>query len=324
MDVKVSVIIPVYNREQYVQECIASLQKQTHQNIEIILIDDGSSDKTVEICRTLAKEDPRILLLAMEHGGVSAARNKGLDTAKGKYIFFLDSDDVIHPLLLETLAEGMEKYAAPLAGTKVLSVPQSRWHTAMEEMQQDAGPGRTAYKSFQEAIREVFAGETPLGMIGGVMMRRDWIGQTRFRTDLYIGEDYYFVYENLIKGASAVFLEQRWYYCRLHADNSSWDYQLSGFMNRLYRRELVWKSEEAFGRTENANYQKREAFAIFMRFLEKNTMDRSQKKQMRKVMRSYGKTVFPALQTKTKILYIAGVYFPPVYWILSWIRKKLK
>ena len=119
MDVKVSVIIPVYNREQYVEECIQSLQKQTHQNMEIILIDDGSSDNTVQICSRMATEDPRILLLTMEHGGVSAARNKGLDTAKGKYIFFLDSDDVIHPLLLETLVEGMEKH--PLQAHKPLT-----------------------------------------------------------------------------------------------------------------------------------------------------------------------------------------------------------
>lgn len=310
MEEKISVIIPVYNREQYIEECIRSLQEQTCKNLEILLIDDGSTDNTAALCRAMAETDPRILLLAGDHGGVSAARNKGLSAATGKYVFFLDSDDVIHPLLLETLAVAMEQTNAPISGTQVCNVPQKYWQKVSEAVQKDQGPGETKKVEHEEALHSFFTQTTPINLVGGVMMRADWIGQTRFRTDLYIGEDFYFIYENLIKGASAVFLRQKWYYGRLHNSNSSWDFKLSGFMNRLYRRELVWKSEEALGRTEYANTQKRSVFGFYLDFLQKDTMSRGEKLQMRNVMKQYKKTLFPAFSLKTKVIFYLSVSFP--------------
>ena len=321
---KVSVIIPVYNREQYIEECIDSLQKQTYQDLEILLIDDGSTDSTVEICTKLANNDPRIVLLKGEHGGVSKARNKGLDAATGKYVFFLDSDDVIHPMLLEALVTAMENTDAPLGGTSCCNVGQAYWHKVAEVAQKDAGPAETEYIEHKEVLRRVFAETTPINLVGGVMMRRDWVGQTRFREDLYIGEDFYFVYENLIKGASTIFLRQKWYYCRLHDRNSSWDFQLSGFMNRLRRRELVWESEEALGRPENARRQKAEAFSFFWKFLKQDTMQAEEKRKMCQVMKQYRNTIFPALGVKMKLVYIAGVYFPALCEIAFRLKKKCK
>ena len=90
--------------------CLRSVAGQTYKALEILLVDDGSSDKSLEICRQLQETDPRIRLIRQEHSGVSAARNRGLKAAEGKYIFFLDSDDAIHPCLIEELvrqAEGL-------------------------------------------------------------------------------------------------------------------------------------------------------------------------------------------------------------------------
>lgn len=98
---KISVIIPVYNAEEYISECLESVLEQTHKNFEIICVNDGSKDDSLSILNAYAKIDKRIKVISQENQGQSAARNKGLDVAKGKYIFFLDADDFIHPQTLE-------------------------------------------------------------------------------------------------------------------------------------------------------------------------------------------------------------------------------
>ncbi|CAI9430269.1 hypothetical protein MSHRCOH1_08710 [Candidatus Ornithobacterium hominis] len=99
----ISVIIPVYNVEEYLVECINSVLAQTYTNLEIILVNDGSTDSSGEICREYAKKDNRIILIEKENGGLSDARNAGLDVCTGKYISFVDSDDIIHPGFISLL-----------------------------------------------------------------------------------------------------------------------------------------------------------------------------------------------------------------------------
>lgn len=100
-DVLVSVIVPVYNVEKYVSKCIESILAQTHKNFELILVDDGSPDKSGEICDRYAATDDRIKVVHKENGGLSSARNAGLDIAKGDYLIFVDSDDFINIHTLE-------------------------------------------------------------------------------------------------------------------------------------------------------------------------------------------------------------------------------
>ena len=99
----ISIIIPIYNVEKYMEKCLNSVVNQTYNNIEIILIDDGSKDKSREICDNYAKKDNRIKVVHKENNGVSSARNTGIDMSKGKYITFIDSDDYIDTDYIETL-----------------------------------------------------------------------------------------------------------------------------------------------------------------------------------------------------------------------------
>ena len=103
MNPKISVIVPVYNVEQYLEECIESLINQTMQDIEIILIDDGSSDNCGLICDCFEKKYSNITAIHQKNGGLSYARNQGLSIAKGEYISFIDSDDFINVRMLEVL-----------------------------------------------------------------------------------------------------------------------------------------------------------------------------------------------------------------------------
>lgn len=104
----ISVIVPIYKTEQFLRRCIDSILNQTYSNLECILVDDGSPDGCPEICDEYACLDSRIKVIHKENGGLSSARNAGLDIAKGEYIGFVDSDDYIHPQMYEILQECLD------------------------------------------------------------------------------------------------------------------------------------------------------------------------------------------------------------------------
>lgn len=99
----ISVIVPVYNVEEYLKECLDSIQCQTYNNIEVILVNDGSTDASKEICERYCKQDPRFRLINQENKGLSGARNRGMTESKGELITFVDSDDVLKEDMLEQL-----------------------------------------------------------------------------------------------------------------------------------------------------------------------------------------------------------------------------
>lgn len=109
---KLSIIVPVFNAEKYLERCIKSILNQTYNNLEIILVNDGSTDKSLDICDFFAKVDSRISLISKINGGVASARNKGLEIASGEYIGFVDSDDHIDKYMYEKMVrEAMIKEA---------------------------------------------------------------------------------------------------------------------------------------------------------------------------------------------------------------------
>lgn len=114
MQPKISIIIPVYNVEKYLSECLNSILNQTFQDFEIICVDDGSIDKSLDILQEFKRKDDRFVIIQQSHAGAGAARNIGVKLAKGKYIQFLDSDDYFEPNLLEEMYKHAEKYGSDL------------------------------------------------------------------------------------------------------------------------------------------------------------------------------------------------------------------
>lgn len=108
-NVLISIVVPVYNSANFIKKCVTSLITQTYDNLEIILVDDGSSDESLEICNQLQKGDNRIKVIHQENAGVSSARNTGIKVAKGEYILFIDSDDTISKEFIEKMNIGEEK-----------------------------------------------------------------------------------------------------------------------------------------------------------------------------------------------------------------------
>lgn len=121
----ISVLIPVYEVEEYLDRCVQSVLAQTYENFEIVMVDDGSKDRSAEIASRYAEEHENIHLIRSEHAGVSHARNVLLENAKGEYIFFLDSDDFLDPETLQTLYDLAVKYDADIAQCKMFRTQES-------------------------------------------------------------------------------------------------------------------------------------------------------------------------------------------------------
>ena len=110
----VSVIVPIYNVERYVEKTIVSIINQSYKDLEIILVNDGSTDNSLKICRDFAKIDDRIIVLDKKNGGLSDARNYGIEKSKGEYILFVDGDDYIHYQMVEILYNCAQKSSSDM------------------------------------------------------------------------------------------------------------------------------------------------------------------------------------------------------------------
>ena len=123
----VSIIVPVYNVEKYLKKCVDSIINQTYKKIEIILIDDGSTDNSSIICDYYSKIDSRINVVHKKNGGLSDARNRGLDIANGEYICFIDSDDYVNLSFVEDLYNALIQVLVLLRDDAMTKNEQSHW-----------------------------------------------------------------------------------------------------------------------------------------------------------------------------------------------------
>lgn len=121
----ISVIIPIYNSERFLRDCVTSVQQQTFQDIEIICVDDGSTDGSSKLLEELAHEDDRIKVVYQENRGLTKAREAGLNNSSGEYVYFLDSDDLIHQSTLESLSYIAKKEDADMVGHRHQNVAEN-------------------------------------------------------------------------------------------------------------------------------------------------------------------------------------------------------
>ena len=144
---KVSVIIPVYKVEEYLDRCVQSVLAQTHEDMEVLLVDDGSPDNCGALCDGYAKKDSRVRAIHRENGGLSAARNTGLDASTGDYVLFVDGDDYIAPDMVETLLAALEETGADMAVCGVKCVDDAGTPVrALPPMEAGAFPPEEIYR----------------------------------------------------------------------------------------------------------------------------------------------------------------------------------
>ncbi len=231
---RISVVIPMYNGEVYIGQCIRSVQNQTYGDFEIIVVDDGSTDRGAEICRSLAAADPRIRLTCQENGGVSRARNHGIDLACGEYLFFLDCDDGIHPCLFQEMVAQAEQTGAVMLYCDCAMVDDGQMEQVCrrtgdwkeqeslcqgtgdqpESPQWQVAEGELAEEWFHiRYVRE-------LSRVCG-MVRRDCVGDLRFDQSMKNGEDTWFKYSLFSRKLRTAYTPCKWYYYRTHGTSTS-------------------------------------------------------------------------------------------------------
>lgn len=190
----ISVIVPVYNGQDYLKKCIDSIERQTYEPLEVLIVNDGSTDGTMEVCRQLQEEYQNVDVLMTNDEGVSAARNAGLDRMRGQFVTFVDADDRISPEMLDALYAGMEETGSDIAGCGF-----SPWGIE-EEIRYDTSAredDRKLYAPEEFLIKQILGGNS---RCWSKLYRRQAIGNLRFKRGLSIGEDMLFLV-GLISGA---------------------------------------------------------------------------------------------------------------------------
>ena len=208
----ISIIIPIYNVEKYLGDCIESVIKQTYKNLEIILVDDGSTDSCLEICNTYKKKDNRIKIIHQENKGVSNARNVGIENSTGQYIGFVDSDDFIEEDMYRELYQDLKKENADIAACDYYI------YTTVKNEKSDTLTKTKCIMTTEEALIKM---NQLRGFGVGVwnkLFKRDMFNEIRFPIGKR-SEDWFIIYKVLEMAKKIVYNPKAKYYYRQRNDS---------------------------------------------------------------------------------------------------------
>ncbi len=227
-NILVSVIIPVYNVEKYISRCIDSVMNQKYKNIEIILINDGSTDRSGEICEKYAARDPRIQYINKNNEGVSVARNKGLDVAKGDFITFIDADDYVDVDFINTVVEKINKNNSDIIICGNYDVDEE-----YKVIKNSIEAEERCFNS-EDAIRELCKEKLFKSVIWGKCYKRELFNKYKFNKETKIAEDLEVLYKVLSEAEIITYIPDRLYYWLSRTNsatkvsfNSDWEKELS-------------------------------------------------------------------------------------------------
>ncbi len=210
-----SVIIPVYNKGDYLADCLRSIQAQTFRDFEIVCVNNNSTDCSMNVVRKFAEHDPRIIVAEEKIPGAAAARNKGLDLVRGQFVTFVDADDYIDNTLFETYARKLNESDAD-----VCIIGIDHFFPEIQTYLYPTKPGFTGPKTAEELDDNLFFVTTP--SVCTKAFRRDSIERLglRFNTQLKTAEDMLFSFTMLMKARSVYFVDEILYHYRQHVAGS--------------------------------------------------------------------------------------------------------
>lgn len=243
---KVSIIIPVYNVEKYLRKCLDSVINQTCKDIEIIIINDGSTDNSLEICKEYSKNDPRIKLIDKKNEGVSKARNTGLAYVTGKYVCFVDSDDWIELNMIEKLYDSSVINNADFCMCNYIKENETKSEYIKANIYKEVLIGNEIKDNLLIPLIERDDTEKEHALEGfrtpwGKFFKTEIIDKyhIKFREDLIIGEDFIFDLEFLIH-ASKAFINNGFYYHYLNNVNSATMKYKKDCWKSIYKNTIIY------------------------------------------------------------------------------------
>lgn len=203
----VSLIIPIYNGEKYVSSIFAATKAQTYKNIEILFIDDGSTDGTLSKLKVITSGESGFYIYSKENEGVSSARNFGVEKAKGNYIVFADVDDYIFPDYIEKLYYYVQKYNADWAQCSLLKIRENSKKSQYRKYRRKNDIEKVYVYNQFDAMKDFAYRRHICGYPVLKIIRKELFKQLKFRADLKYSEDYCFTYELIKKSNKVVFFK---------------------------------------------------------------------------------------------------------------------
>lgn len=208
----ISIIVPVYNVDKYLERCVKSLLGQSYSDCEIILVDDGSTDDSGLICDKFAESNKQIKVIHKENGGLSDARNRGIDEAQGEYLAFIDSDDFIHPQMMEILYYNLKKCDADI------SVCGFHWLKESEEPCTEIGENVLKVFHDAEIMGQLFKNKVETVIAWNKLYRKELFQELRYSKGR-LHEDEYIIHHLLYKCKTIVYTGSKLYYYMQHEES---------------------------------------------------------------------------------------------------------
>ena len=296
-DVLVSIIVPIYNNEKYLDKCISSIVEQTYKNIEIILINNGSKDKCSEIIKKYIKKDSRIKFInIIENVGVCIARNKGIEISQGDYVCFVDADDSLSEDYVKILLENIIKEKADVVECNFKTFFEIKRESSVSNIgKYNKNDRYTICKDFLEAINFK---DVPWNKI----YTKKILKKAKFTPEIKESEDHEFLSRVYLNCNKKVNIEDVLYYYYFNNSNVTSQPFSKRKLHAIYARELVYESYLKAGYEDLANYEAaRIILFIFNFYNDANSIENPDKKEIKKELRmKFRKYYKIALKVKTR------------------------
>ncbi len=237
----VSIIVPIYKTEIYLDKCIGSIVNQTYKNIEIILVNDDSPDNSKSLCEKWAKLDERIVIINKENGGLSSARNAGLDIAKGDYITFIDSDDYIEPEMVEKLLDAIVMQGTDIVACRYQDVDED-YNIIVRDKMNDFRLEYNKNYTGEEYLRNILD-EITQPMAWAKLYSKAFVDNKRFVLGSHC-EDNLFIYQYLQQDNTICFIPEVLYNYLMREGSITAGFNKKTYTDRILSSDYMLKRAE--------------------------------------------------------------------------------
>lgn len=319
---KVSIIVAVYNIEDYIRNCVKSLINQTYRDIEIILVDDGSKDSSSSICDVIAKTDERINVIHKENGGLSSARNAGLDIACGEYVMFVDGDDYLAENAIELLLEKNKLYDAD-----IIQFDYEETYDIYKKVQNNEKDESVYIEDKKKMFRKLYEIGGSAASACTKLYKRFLFENMRFKEGI-LHEDEYMITYMLQKAHSVLYIPNKLYFYVMRQGSIIQSSFSKAKMDIFDVIEDRIKELEKLGYSEFLENEKQRFFATFIRLWceSKNVSDFESRSIMEKKIKRFFEQYTIRLSGGLNFWYILCKINPKsicIYYYLRIVRNKL-
>ena len=322
--IDISVIVPIYNVEKYLEDCINSIINQTFKNFELILVDDGSTDRSGQICDKFAQIDNRIKVIHKQNTGQADSRNIAIKMCKGEYIIFVDSDDYIHNKLFEITYKEAKKYNSDLVVYDYIKIGEND-----NEIKKITNNYEVKKYNNINAINQLFGNKSGQFYLACTKLyKRNIFDNIEFpKNKIY--EDELIMHEVLYISSNVIYIPIKLYYYRMRSDStvsSSFNYKKLDYI------EACYKSMRFFNKLNlDIKYQSQEKYVYyFFKYYNKSkVLIPDWKVKTRKIKIDFFKSMkillfSPIFNKKEKISWIVFIIFPKIYELYFFRERKIK